>query len=113
MYQKHDDVYLHHILDEIYRVEQFLSDTSKEEFLDGDITETRYAVVRSLEIIGEAASKIRSEFESQHQNILWSVMIGMRNKMIHEYMDVDYQVVWETAKFDLPKLKEQITSLLN
>jgi len=112
MVQDKDKTYLQHILDEIDKVEVFLSGVDEKTFTVTDTTEKHYAVVRSLEIIGEAASRISSELRNEHPEIKWGSMIGMRNKIAHEYLDVDYQVVWETACFNLPPLRESIQNLL-
>jgi uncharacterized protein with HEPN domain len=74
------------------------------------------AVIRNIEIIGEAARQIQlhaSEFVTAHPELPWIEMRGMRNKMIHGYFDVDVNVVWETVKDNLPRLKLQVDDLLN
>ncbi|MFL5286531.1 MAG: DUF86 domain-containing protein [Rhodopila sp.] len=73
------------------------------------------AVVRTIAIIGEAAAriqKISSAFVASHLALPWVEMRGMRNKMIHEYFDVDWDIVWRTVKDDLPALKGQIDAVL-
>ncbi|MGH6846959.1 MAG: HepT-like ribonuclease domain-containing protein [Methylocella sp.] len=73
------------------------------------------AVIRNIEIIGEAARQIQKhapEFVTAHPELPWIEMRGMRNKMIHDYFDVDVNVVWSTVKDDLPRLKQQIDRLL-
>ena len=73
------------------------------------------AVIRNIEIIGEAVTKIQkqaAEFVKAHPEIPWSDIRGMRNKVIHGYFDVELPVVWTTVKDDLPKLKQQIDRLL-
>src|SRR3989344_1167295 len=108
---KDDKIYLEHILDEIYRIESFLSNWTKEDFLNSDITADHYAAVRSLEIIGEAASKVSVDYRNEYPELPWRDMIDMRNKVIHEYLNVEYGVVWDTAVSDLPLLKEQLESI--
>ncbi len=74
------------------------------------------AVVRNIEIIGEAARQIQPhapEFVTAHPKLPWIEMRGMRNNMIHTYLDVDIEVVWSTVKQDLPVLKKQIEHILN
>jgi len=112
MVQDKDKVYLQHILDEIYRIDIFLEGKNMDEFVTSDVTETHYAVVRSLEIVGEAASKLSGKLKDEYPQVPWVSIVGMRNKIIHEYMSVDYQVVWETIKSDLPQLRLAIESLL-
>lgn len=109
---KNDKIYLEHILDEIYRIEYFLQDWTENEFLTSDITADHYAVVRCLEIIGEAASKVSQEYRNSHPELPWRDMIDMRNKVIHEYLNVEYGVVWKTTTEDLPLLKVQIENIL-
>jgi uncharacterized protein with HEPN domain len=73
------------------------------------------AVIRNIEIIGEAARLIQKnapEFVTAHPELPWVEMRVMRNKMIHDYFDVDVIVVWSTVKDDLPRLKQQIDDLL-
>lgn len=113
MVQDKDSTYLHHILDEISNIEIFLSNTNEQTFINSDNDEPRYAVVRSLEIIGEAAARVSKNLKDASPKIKWSSMVGMRNKIVHEYLEVDYQVVWETVKNDLPPLKIQIGKILS
>jgi uncharacterized protein with HEPN domain len=70
------------------------------------------AVIRQIEIIGEAARNISQEFKDKHANIPWIKMIGIRNKVIHEYFSVNFSVVWDTVKVDLPSLKKSIKKIL-
>ncbi len=74
------------------------------------------AVIRNIEIVGEAARQIQQhspEFVTAHPELPWIEMRGMRNKMIHDYFDVDVKVVWGTVKQDLPALKKKIERILN
>jgi len=70
------------------------------------------AIVRELEIIGEAANSIPSTFKKKHPEIPWKQMIAMRNRLIHAYFDVDHDIVWITARDYLPPLIEQLEGLL-
>ena len=74
------------------------------------------AVIRNIEIIGEAARQIQQhapEFVAAHSQLPWIEMRGMRNKMIHDNFDVDVNVVWNTIRDDFPQLKQQVDDLLN
>lgn len=113
MVQDKDKVYLQHILDEIDKVENFLYGVEEHAFTVTDTTEKHYAVVRSLEIIGEAATKLSPEFRQAHRDIKWGNIIGMRNRIIHEYLDVDYQIVWDTVQQDLPVLKKALLEIVS
>ena len=66
------------------------------------------AVVRNIEIIGEAASKLPADFRRAHKEMEWEDIVGMRNKLIHAYSDVDAAIVWDVVVHDLPKLEEKI-----
>lgn len=78
-------------------------------------TRTQDAVIRSIEIIGEAANKVRTAdpvFAARFPNIPWDVVYGMRNRIVHDYFEVDLQVVWQTVQQDLPALRSQVEELL-
>ena len=71
-----------------------------------------HSLVRNLEIIGEAASQVSKEFRDARSGLPWSDVIGMRNRLIHAYFEVDPDVVWDTATQDLPLLVEALTKLI-
>ena len=73
---------------------------------------TIYAVVRAIEVIGEAAKNIPEFIKSKYPNIPWKDMAGMRDKLIHAYFGVDLEVLWKTVQQDLPLLKEMISEIL-
>ena len=102
-------LYLEDILDSIANIEDYTEGLSFESF-SGD-KKTIDAVVRNLEIIGEAARNIGENFAESHSGLPWSEMISMRNKVIHKYIAVDVEILWKTIKEDLPKLKDQIQKL--
>ncbi len=107
---KDDKVYLHHILDAIHKIERYLKGVSYEKFSKSDMIID--AVVRELEIIGEAARNVSIKFKTENCNVPWNKIMGMRNFLIHEYFGVSKKIVWETSKTDLPSLKEQVKLLL-
>lgn len=74
---------------------------------------TIYAVVRTLEIIGEATKLVPREVRHRHTNVPWRLMARMRDKLIHNYIGVNPEVVWRTVTEDLPGLKEAIQAILN
>lgn len=103
-------VYLNDILKAISKIENFISDSSLEQFTKD--VKTQDAVIRNFEIIGEAVKRISEDFKNEHPEIPWRSAGDMRDFLIHDYPDVIPAVVWNTAIKDLPKLKEQITHLL-
>lgn len=73
----------------------------------------RRAFVRSLEIIGEAAKKVPDEFRAQYPTVEWRAMAGMRDRLIHNYFGVDYELVWDVVQNRIPALRRQIASILD
>lgn len=74
---------------------------------------TQYALIRAIEVIGEASAKISEDIRANYPEIPWKEMCGMRNKLIHDYFGVNAEVVWKTAVEDLPKLKLQIEKIIS
>lgn len=103
--------YLKHIRDECKYITSVTGNISnKGDFIANETL--KRAVVRSLEIIGEATKKIPADFKFQHQNISWKNMAGMRDRLIHDYIGVDYSIEWDVIKNKIPELFEQITEVL-
>lgn len=71
-----------------------------------------FALVRAIEILGEAASKVSTETRNASVDIPWTSIVSMRNRLIHAYFDVDHEVVWKTATEELPELLPRLRSLL-
>ena len=71
-----------------------------------------FAVLRAIEVIGEAASKVSEEVRTSSSHIPWKAIIGMRNRLIHAYFDVDPQMVWETLQIEIPTLLPHLVELL-
>ncbi|MBV6655133.1 MAG: DUF86 domain-containing protein [Mameliella sp.] len=103
--------YLYHILDECNFVASVITEkTIKDDLLDDETL--KRAVVRSLEIIGEATKKIPADFKAKWPVISWRNMAGMRDKLIHDYMGVNYSIVWDVVKNIVPVLREQIEEII-
>ena len=103
-------ILLRHILESIGRIEDFTRDVSKHKFMS--LVQTQDAVIRRLEIIGEAARNIPNEFRRKFPEVPWSEMARMRDKLIHKYFGVDLDLTWDIVKEDLPNLKEKIERIL-
>ena len=108
---KNDTIYLRHILEAIEKIEHYLLNTTYKSFSANDMMID--AVVRELEIIGEASSKLSKEFKDNHPDVAFRDATDMRNFLIHEYFGVRKEIVWETCKEDLPKVKKLIDDLLD
>ncbi len=107
---KDNKVFLRHILERIGRVELYLRDADWENF-QSDI-KTADAVVRNIEVIGEAATDMSGEFREQTKQIKWRKIIDTRNRIIHGYASVDLEIIWDISQNDLPVLKKQIEEIL-
>ncbi len=107
---KEDKVFLRHILDEI----DFLIDETEginfEEFMKNEVL--KRACSRSIEIIGEAAKNLSAEFKERNRDIEWKKISGLRDKIIHYYFGVNWDIVWDVIGNRLPGLKEKIENIL-
>jgi uncharacterized protein with HEPN domain len=102
--------YLKHINDECkYILSVINQDLTKDEVIYNETL--KRAVVRSLEIIGEATKKIPIDFKLKWDIVQWKSMAGMRDRLIHDYMGVNYSIVWDVAKNKIPELYEQILQI--
>lgn len=105
-----DEVRLRHMLDAAREVERFVAGKARVD-LDTDRLLT-LALLKSLEMIGEAASRVSEEVRTRHDGIPWVRIVGMRNRLIHAYFDVDLDQVWLTVTRDLPELRKALDEIL-
>jgi uncharacterized protein with HEPN domain len=103
--------YFSDILDSSKLAVEYLGNSSIDEFKQN--TAIQDAVIRRIEIIGEAANRISEETRKKHRHLPWTEMKGMRNLLIHEYDEIDLKEVWNTVKNDLPALIKEIEKILD
>ena len=102
---------LDHMLQAIERIRRYTKGKTFEDFIADDMM--YYAVVKNIEILGEASNMLTEEFRKEHPQTPWKQVNGMRNYIVHEYFQVDNNVVWDVVTNDLPVLEQQITEYLN
>ena len=102
--------FLKHINDEIAFVLSKTEGISQEDFNKDDVLSR--AVIRSLEIVGEASKKLPQEFKEKYPHIDWKEIAGTRDKLIHDYFGVDYDIVWDIIKNELPELQAEINRII-
>lgn len=100
---------LNHILDGIAKIERYLQGFDLRKFKTDELTID--AVVRNIEIIGEATTCLDRGLKAKYPNIEWRFATAIRNRLIHGYFDVDAEIVWNTTQNDLPKLKMEIEKI--
>ena len=102
--------YLRHVLDEAEYLAGRTERLTKEQFLLDETAKRAFA--RSIEVIGEAVKKVPDGLKARYPAIAWRAIAGMRDKIIHAYFGVDYEIVWDAATNKLPLLREQIEEIL-
>ena len=105
-----DKVYLKHILDAIGDIKSYTFHYDEEKFQSNKMVQD--AVIRNLEIIGEATKNLSLSFRKMHKNVEWKRIAGMRDILIHDYLGVDIDKVWAVVQNKLPDLKKKIQRLL-
>ena len=104
-----DLVRLRHMVEAAQSAINFMSGRDR-----ADLSQDRmllFAVTRAIEIVGEAASKMSDETRSAHDGIPWKAIVGMRNRLVHAYFDVNVDVVWQTVTVEIPHLLPELVSL--
>ena len=103
--------YIHHILDAIKQIELYLKGVDFETFSSNRMIFD--AVVRELEIIGEASNNIEDDFQKQYPDIPWRKVIGTRNTIIHEYFEINKNIIWKTCQKNIPELKKIVVKIIS
>jgi uncharacterized protein with HEPN domain len=109
--KKDDSVYLRHIIDAFEQIGLYMNSVSHEEFLRNRLLQD--GVIRQLEVMGEAARNLSEDLRNEYPEIPWRQMIGLRNRMIHAYFNVDLQIIWEIVQGDIPDLKQKMKQILD
>ena len=100
---KKDELFISHILDCIAAIESFVKGVTEEDFMQNRLLQS--AVIREIEVIGEASKNISDEFKVKHKSVPWRAIAGTRDKIIHHYFGIDLTIVWRIVKSELPELK--------
>lgn len=100
---------LEDISDAIAKIERYTRDLDHDSFLASEITID--AIVRNLEIMGEAASRLPSEFTTAHADVEWAQIVGLRHRIVHEYFGIDVELIWQILQDDIPRLKGRLEKL--
>jgi uncharacterized protein with HEPN domain len=103
-------LYLRHVLDAINIIEEYLQGVDEEHFKATRLLQD--GTIREIEIIGEAVKNVSKDIRKSYPEVPWQDIAGMRDKLIHGYFGVDIEKVWDSAKEDLPVLKEQVKGIL-
>lgn len=106
----YDMDYIRHMQDEILYISAQAEHLEFEDLIKNETL--KRAIIRSIEIIGEASKKLSPEFKNKHPEVEWRAMGGMRDKLIHDYFGIDYYIVWDVIKNEIPILKESLEKIL-
>ncbi len=111
MTQHNDRLYLQQMLESAEKAQEFLADITKEEYAEDEVL--RLAVAHLVQIIGEAARSVSPEFQASHPKLPWKPIMGMRHRIVHQYAELDDDIVWQTVMEDLPPLITTLKQFLN
>ena len=107
---KKDKPYIQHVYEALRDIEKFLKGVNEESFYKNK--EKQFAVIRALEIIGEAVKNITPAFKSKYPDIPWKKVAGMRDVLIHQYFGIKLDRIWEACKKEVPELKKSIQLII-
>lgn len=110
MTQRDDRVYVGHMLDIANKAIGFVQGVTREDFDHNELL--RLSLTHLLQVIGEAARRISPDFRAIHSQVDWRAIVGMRSKVVHDYLNVDEDIVWDTVTNELPSLIEELERIL-
>lgn len=110
MYKRPINLLLNDMRQAIDRIEQYIKNLSFDAFSDDQ--KSVDAVVRNLEIIGEAASRLPDEFKEKYSEIEWYKVVGLRHRIVHVYFGIDLEIIWQILQKDLPELRQKFTRIM-
>ncbi|MGB8225973.1 MAG: DUF86 domain-containing protein [Sedimentisphaerales bacterium] len=105
------DLLLDDIVMAIGRIEQYIKDLSFDAFSQEQ--KTIDAVVRNLEIIGEAANRLPDEFKEKHRQVEWHKIVGLRHRIVHDYFGIDLEIIWQILHKDLPEFRDTLSQIID
>jgi len=106
MSKRTEKILIEDIWESIEKIDRYVSGMSADFFMHDD--KTVDAVVRNLEIIGEAANRLPAQFKEHHGLIEWRKIVGLRHRIVHQYFGIDREIIWEIITADLPLFKSQL-----
>jgi uncharacterized protein with HEPN domain len=111
MSRREPELLLEDIIESIQKIKSYTNGMSSKEFFEDD--KTLDAVIRNFEIIGEAANRMPEEIRDNFNDVNWHRIRGFRNRIVHDYMGIDYEIVWEIIVNDLEELQQQIQHIID
>lgn len=111
MTQRDDRVYVGHMLDTANKAIGFVQGVTRENFDHNELLPL--SLTHLLQVIGEAARRISPDFRARHSQVDWRAIVGMRSKVVHDYLNVDEDIVWDTVLNELPSLVNELERILN
>lgn len=100
------DFLIEDIWEAIERIERYTKGMTRKSFVEDE--KTVDAVIRNLEIIGEAANRLSADFKEKHSEIEWTKIVGLRHRIVHEYFGVDLGIIWQIIQSDLPMFRREL-----
>jgi uncharacterized protein with HEPN domain len=111
MSQRDDLVYVGHMVDTANKAIGFVRGLTRADFDNNELL--RLSLTHLLQVIGEAARRVSLEFRAAYPQVSWKAIVGMRSKVVHDYLSVDEDIVWDTVTNELPSLVEELEKILN